>query len=207
MEGKKGISEDWLSLWMGLFIFVLGLGVFIGWDILGWGIKTNVWTDITKSMVPFSKALKGMPGLTSLFLTYMFMLIITMVGAIAMGANVNRFVWAFSLVFWISYGCWLLGHFGYIAATDAAKMKIGWSLKLTGEAGFVVALIVGLIIGNFFTGFAKSLHEAIRPELYIKTAIVIMGAGLGVKAAEAVGLASAVLFRGLCAIIEAYLIY
>jgi uncharacterized membrane protein YadS len=34
-----------------------------------------------------------------------------------------------------------------------------------------------------------------------------MGAGLGVKAAEAAGLASAVLFRGLCAIIEAYLIY
>ena len=207
MEGKKGISEDWLSLWMGLFIFILGLGVFIGWDILGWGIKTNVWTDITKSMSPFSGALKAMPGLTSLFLTYLFMLIITMVGAIAMGANVNRFVWSFSLVFWISYGCWLLGHFGYIAATDAAKMKIGWSLKLTGEAGFVVALIVGLIIGNFFTGFAKTLKEAVRPELYIKTAIVIMGAGLGVSAADAIGLASAVLFRGLCAIIEAYLIY
>jgi len=34
-----------------------------------------------------------------------------------------------------------------------------------------------------------------------------MGAGLGVKAAEAAGLASAVLFAGLCAIIVAYLIY
>jgi uncharacterized membrane protein YadS len=207
MEEKKGISEDWLSLWMGLFIFVLGLGVFIGWDILGWGIKTNVWTDITKSMVPFSKSLKGMPGLTALFLTYIFMLLITQVGAIAMKVNVGRFVWAFTLVFWISYGCWLLGHFGYIAATDAAKMKIGWSLKLTGEAGFIVALIVGLIFGNFCPKFSESMKEAIRPELYIKTAIVIMGAGLGVKAAEAVGLASAVLFRGLCAIIEAYLIY
>jgi uncharacterized membrane protein YadS len=207
MEGKKGISEDWLSLWMGLFIFVLGLGVFIGWDILGWGIKTNVWIDITKSIGPFSGTLKAMPGLTALFLTYLFMLIITEIGAIAMKVNVGRFVWSFTLVFWISYGCWLLGHFGYIAATDASKMGIGWSLKLTGEAGFIVALIVGLIIGNFFPGFAKTLEEATRPELYIKTAIVIMGAGLGVKAAEAVGLASAVLFRGLCAIIEAYLIY
>jgi uncharacterized membrane protein YadS len=207
MEEKKGISEDWLSLWMGLFIFILGLGVFIGWDILGWGINTKVWTDITKSMVPFSKSLKGMPGLTALFLTYLFMLLITQVGAIAMKVNVSRFFWSFTLVFWISYGCWLLGHFGYIAATDAAKMKIGWSLKLTGEAGFIVALIVGLIFGNFFPKASESMKEAIRPELYIKTAIVIMGAGLGVKAAEAVGLASAVLFRGLCAIIEAYLIY
>ena len=102
-------------------------------------------------------------------------------------------------------GC--CGHFAYIAATDAAKAGIGWSLRLTGEAGFIVALIVGLIVGNFFPKFAGTLKEATRPELYIKTAIVIMGAGLGVKAAEAAGLASAVLFRGLCAIIEAYLIY
>ena len=206
-EKKKGISEDWLSLWMGLFIFILGLGLFAGLDLLGWGTKTNVWLDITKAINPISGVLKGMPGITSLFLTYLFMLLITEIGAIAMGVNVGRFVLSFSLVFWISYGCWLLGHFGYIAATDAAKMGIGWSLKLTGEAGFIVALIVGLIIGNFFPKFSDTLKEATRPELYIKTAIVIMGAGLGVKAAEAVGLASAVLFRGMGAMIEDYLIY
>ena len=92
MEGKKGISEDWLSLWMGLFVFVLGLGLFVGLDILGWGIKTNVWIDLTKSINPFSGGLKVMPGITSLFLTYIFMLVITQVGAIAMGANVGRFM-------------------------------------------------------------------------------------------------------------------
>ena len=53
----------------------------------------------------------------------------------------------------------------------------------------------------------RSCNDATRPELYIKTAIVILGAFLGVKAAGSVGLASAVLFRGLCAIVEAYLIY
>jgi uncharacterized membrane protein YadS len=209
MEGKKGISEDWLSLWMGLFIFVLGLGLFVGLDILGWGIKTNVWIDITKSINPFSGGLKAMPGITSLFLTYVFMLVITEIGAIAMGANVGRFMVGFTLVFWIGYACWLTGHFAYIAATpdQMHKFGIGWALKLTGEAGFIVALIVGLIVGNFFPGLAGTLKEATRPELYIKTAIVIMGAGLGVKAAGAAGLASAVMFRGLCAIIEAYLIY
>jgi uncharacterized membrane protein YadS len=207
MEGKKGISEDWLSLWMGLFIFVLGLGLFVGVDLLGWGVKTNVWLDITKAVTPFSGALKGLPGITSLFLTYLFMLAITLVAANAMGANIGRFMLGFTLVFWIGYACWLTGHFGYIAATDAAQMHIGWSLRLTGEAGFVVALIVGLIVGNFFPKFSEVLKEATRPELYIKTAIVIMGAGLGVKAAGAAGLASAVMFRGLCAIIEAYLIY
>jgi hypothetical protein len=209
MEGKKGISEDWLSLWMGLFIFVLGLGVFVGLDFLGWGTKTNVWMDITKSINPISGSLKAMPGITSLFLTYVFMLVITEIGAIAMGANVGRFMAGFTLVFWIGYVCWLGGHFAYIAATpdQLPKFGIGWSLKLTGEAGFIIALLVGLIVGNFFPKFSGILEEATRPELYIKTAIVIMGAGLGVKAAGAAGLASTILFLGLCAIIVAYLIY
>ena len=42
---------------------------------------------------------------------------------------------------------------------------------------------------------------------FIKTAVVILGLGLGVKAAGAAGLASNILFRGFAAIIEAYLIY
>ena len=46
---------------------------------------------------------------------------------------------------------------------------------------------------------------AARPEWFIKTAIVILGASLGVKAAGATGLVSAIMFRGLAAIIEAYL--
>jgi uncharacterized membrane protein YadS len=61
-------------------------------------------------------------------------------------------------------------------------------------------------VGNFFPRFAEILKEATRPELYIKTAIVIMGAGLGAKAAETLGLGSAIIFRGLCASIEVYLI-
>lgn len=209
MEGKKGISEDWLSLWMGLFVFVLGLGMFVGLDILGWGIKTNVWLDITKALSPISGGYAAMPGITCLFFTYLFMLIITGIGSIAMGVNVRRFILGFTLVFWIGYACWLVGNYAYIAATPDQLQKFGisWALKLTGEAGFIVALLVGLIVGNFFPGFAGVLKEATRPELYIKTAIVIMGAGLGVKAAGAAGLASAVMFRGLCAIIEAYLIY
>ena len=210
MEGKKGISEDWLSLWMGLFIFVLGLGMFIGMDLLGWGIKLNIWTDLSKSLSSVSGTLKGMPGFTSLFLTYLFMLFLTMIGAVAMGVNAGRFILGFTLIFWISFGCFLLGHYAHFAANTPEQLKsfgLTWSLKLTGEGGFIVALIAGLIVGNFFPGAAKVMQDATRPELYIKTAIVILGALLGVKAAGSVGLASAVLFRGLCAIIEAYLIY
>jgi len=209
MEEKKfGISEDWLALWLGLFIFVLGMGVFIDLDLLGWGARTSVWTDITKALSPVSGTLKGLPGITALILTYLFVLMITQIGAIAMHFDVGRFVRGFTLVFWISYICWLMGHYAYIAATPDKLKSFGipWSLNLTGEAGYILALIAGLIVGNFFPRFVETLKEATRPELYIKTAIVIMGAGLGAKAAESMGLASAILFRGLCASIEVYLI-
>ena len=60
---------------------------------------------------------------------------------------------------------------------------------------------------QFLPGAGPRDEGAIRPELYIKTAIVLLGATLGVKSAEAFGLAKSFMFRGLCAIVEAYLIY
>ena len=56
-------------------------------------------------------------------------------------------------------------------------------------------------------GAAKAIGTAVRPEWYIKTAIVVLGGVLGVAAVEQWGLTKAVMFRGLCAIVEAYLIY
>ncbi|MGO9572662.1 MAG: putative sulfate exporter family transporter [Desulfomonilaceae bacterium] len=208
-ETKKGMSEDWLAVIIGFFIFALSLGVFVGADLLGWGIKANVWTNLSKSLEPFAKPYAGIGGIGALVLTYVFLLVVMSIGAVALKANIGRFIVGFTAVFWISYICWILGSYANIAATPD-KLKafgISWSLNLTQESGFVIALIVGLIVGNFFPGFAQAINEAVKPELYIKTAIVILGGALGATAAEQLGLATAVMFRGLCAIVEAYLIY
>ncbi len=207
---KRGISEDWLAVWIGLFIFVLSLGVFAGVDLLGFGITTGIWTDISKALKPVAKSFESLGGIGSLLATYVFLLVIMTIGATALRARIGKFIVSFTLVFFISYICWIIGSWASIAVTTAPDMKkfgITWSLKLTPEAGFIVALLVGLIVGNFFQGFAAAIKEAVRPELYIKTAIVILGGFLGVTAAEKLGLATAVMFRGLCAIVEAYLIY
>ena len=209
VEKRPLFSEDWLSLWIGLFVFVLSLGLFVGFDVLGWGIKTNVWINISDSISTVSGNFADLPALLSLLLTYLFMLIIVGVGLKAMNVNFSELILPFTIVFFISYICWLIGHYAYIAATSDTldKFGISWSLNLTGEAGYIIALIVGLIIGNFFPRLVNKIKVATRPELFIKTAIVIMGAGLGVKAAESLGLASIVMFQGLSAIIVAYLIY
>jgi uncharacterized membrane protein YadS len=169
--------------------------------------QTVTVDDPTKYQVGQTYEKKGLSGFASLVLTYIFLTIILAIGAYLLGLNVGRFVVGFFFVFWLSYLCWLIGHYAYFAATDPKKYNIPWSLKLTGEGGFIFALALGLIIGNFFRPFAQFLSEACRPEFYIKTAIGLMGGLLGLKSAEAFGLASTILFTGLCAMIVAYLIY
>ena len=66
---------------------------------------------------------------------------------------------------------------------------------------------MGLVIANFFPTFAERLRSAIRPELYVKIAIVILGAFIAVTMASKLTLASSLMLRGLAAIVEAYLIY
>ncbi len=201
-------SEDWWAVWLGLFIFLLSMGPVFGVELLGWVVKFNVWVDSSKAMVPVSNTFKNLPGIYSAFLTYLFLMVITTIGAVAMGAKVKKFIVGFTVIFWITFLCLFLGNNGYIAATPdkQASLKIPWSMSL-GEMGFVIAMITGLIIGNFFEGFAKFLGEAAKPEWFIKTGIVILGAAIGIKTVSALGLANTVIIRGLCAVIEAYLIY
>ena len=209
-DKAQGISEDWLSLWIGLLIFVLSLGVLAGADILGWVVTTQVWTDLSKALGTASKAYSGLGGLGALIATYVALLVILSVGAAALKANVGRFAARFTAVFWLAYICWIIGSWAHFAVNTPGGMQqfgISWSLRLTNEGGFIVALLAGLFIGNFMPAFADWMKEAVRPELYIKTAIVLLGGFLGVTAAEKLGLATSLMFLGLAAIIVAYLIF
>ncbi|KYH32385.1 YeiH family protein [Neomoorella mulderi] len=202
-------SEDWWALWIGLFIFFLGFLKITGADLIGWVVKTNMWLDLSKALSPVSDVYKGLPGIVSLILTYIFLTVILSIGVASMGGNVRRFISGFTIIFFITYICWMIGNYAYIAATpdQLAKLKLPWSLRMTGESGFIIALIVGLIIGNFFPGLTRYLQEATKPEWFVKTAIVILGGQIGLNALHSTGLTAQVVFRGLCAIIEAYLIY
>jgi len=95
------------------------------------------------------------------------------------------------------------GHNAYVAANpNKLPAGVGWSLCLTGEAGYLIALVGGLLIGNLLPRAGAWFKDAARPELFIKAGIVVYGAVLGAKAAEESGRATAILFRGLAAIID-----
>src|SRR5262249_61829378 len=138
-----------------------------------------------------SKAYAGLGSIGSLVATYVGLLVLMTAGAAVLRADVGRFALAFTAVFWISYVCWIIGSYANFAVNTPADMQkfgVSWSLRLTSEGGFVIALILGLIVGNFLPGLAAWMHEAIRPELYIKIAIVLLGGFLGIVSAGEAGL-------------------
>src|SRR4051794_9341674 len=164
---KSRFNEDWLAVCLGLFFFGLSLGPLFGADLLGWAITTSVWTDLGKALAPASKAWR-ISGPAALAATFLFLAAVLTAGAAALGHNAARFARGFAAVFGVAYLSWIVGSWAYIAATPdkRAGFGIGWSLNLTNEAGFIVALVAGLAIGNLLPGAVDKVKEAIRPELY-----------------------------------------
>ncbi|MGI1659764.1 MAG: putative sulfate exporter family transporter [Desulfitobacterium sp.] len=200
-------NEDWWAAWLGLLIFALGLGPFFGMDILGWVTKSSVWIDPAKAFAPVTKGV-GISGFASLLATYVFILVLIGVASKFIGANMKKFFVGFTFIFWMTTLCLMIGNIAYIGATPdkTANYGIAWSLGL-GEMGYIIAMVIGLIIGNFFLKFADYLKEAAKPELFIKIGIVVLGGSIALKSLDAFGLATTVIIRGICAVVEAYLIY
>lgn len=204
----KTLNEDKVALLIGSFLFLVALMNLAGLDLLGWIVKANTWLNPTQLFRATSKAY-ALNGFVSLIISWLVMGSILSVGMKMLGEDVVKFFKGFTLIYFIAYFCYALGNNAYVAVTpDKLKnYNIPWSMGLSGEAGYIVALVAGIIISNFFPKLVSFMKEACRPEMFVKIAIIIMGAELGVKAAEAMGLASSIIFRGLCAIVEAYLIY
>src|SRR6185312_6428398 len=210
VELAPRISEDWLSLIIGLFIFILALAGIANVDLLGWVVTTSVWSDAGKALGTVSKSYASLGGFGALVATYVALLVVLSAAAVARKSDIRKFALAFTAVFWIAYASRIIGNFANFAAVTPAELQkfgISWSLKLTNEGAYIFALIAGLVIANVFPRFAEGIKEAVRPELYIKIAIVILGGFFAVTAAGKLSLASSLLLRGVAAIIEAYLIY
>src|SRR5438046_4970301 len=114
MDQQRGIGEDWLAFWLGLLLFVLALAPLAGFDLLGWAVRTKVWTDLTQALAPVA-ASYSIGGVWALIFTYVFLLVVFTAGAWLLKADLRRFVAAFTVVFWVSYVCWIIGSYANIA--------------------------------------------------------------------------------------------
>ncbi len=201
-------SEDVLAVLIGLLIIALSLTSLTGANLLGWSVSVKEWADPAKAIAPSLPAYASLGGYGALAATFAFLFVVLTAGAVFLRVGPAQFAGRFTALFGLAFACWVAGHNAHLAANpNKLPPGVSWSLGLTGEAGYLLALVGGLLIGNFLPKTGAWFKEAARPELFIKIGIVIYGAVLGAKAAEESGRTAAILFRGLAAIIEAYLIY
>jgi len=109
------LSEDWLSVWLGLLLFALALVSLSGVDVIGWVVTTSVWTDITKALGTTSKVYAALGGPGALVATYVALLVVLTAGAALLHADAKRFALAFTVVFAIAYASWI------VAATPTSR--------------------------------------------------------------------------------------
>src|SRR3990167_7060586 len=89
--------------------------------------------------------------------------ILSTIGIILMGANVGMYILGFPIVYVLA---WLSQ---FIAGNSTLNY---WGLEYV-----IFALVIGLFISNVI-GIPDWLREAVRTEYYIKTGLVILGAGI-----------------------------
>jgi uncharacterized membrane protein YadS len=145
-------SEDWLAVGLGAALILLTLiGVRIDLPKLEW----DSWRGLGDILggEPLGKWLLGGAGY----------LILSAVGIRLMGGNVARYVVGFPVVF-------LLALVSLVIAGNKGVSDIGLEFVL-------FALFIGLAISNLI-GVPGWLAEAVRTEYYIKTGLVVLGAGI-----------------------------
>ncbi len=216
-------NEDWWAAWLGLFFFGLGLLSIWGLDLVGWIAKPKAWelTNLvgdfswSKILKTSSKTYHNLHPLLALFITYFVFLGLTGIGAYFQKLNVKKYIYGFSIIFFLTWFAWIIGHEAHLSAVDAVVKKhnyyqefnLSWGLQLGGGASFILALIIGLFIGNFFKGFASTIKEAAKPEWFIKTAIVLLGIKLGIMTMKAAGFTYELALAGAAAAFVAYLLF
>ena len=216
-------TEDWWSAWLGLFFFGLGLLTIWGLDVVGWIAKPKTW-ELTNLLQDFSwskllkvssKTYHHWHPLLSLFVTYVVFVLTTTLGAYYQKLNVKKFFTGFTIIFFLTWLAWIVGHEAHLSAIDAVVKKhnyyqeyhLSWGLQLGGGASYMLALLIGLLIGNFFKGFAHKIKEAAKPEWFIKTGIVLLGIKLGIMTMKAAGFTYELTLAGAAAAFVAYLLF
>lgn len=159
-------SEDWLSVWLGAVIILLGsIAVLTGWFDFS-VMKFSTWTageilsdkDAAK-VVPLVQQLSSWAFWQKTITTILVLGVLFGIGVKLQGEKLRKFLPAFLFLFAIAVIVRL------ISAEFTLKRYLEWAFW---------ALLIGLFISNT-VGVPKWLKPAIRTEFYIKTGLVVFG--------------------------------
>ena len=154
------LKEDWWAVWIGLGLVVVCL-------ILWAAGQSDILSVLNVKFAGYSDFAGLLPCVTGIFpnaiILYVVLAIIFSIVMGIMGKNVPKFFAGFTLLYVMAILVQIL------SAWDLAK-------QFSVEAP-VMALIVGIILGNFVK-IPDWFEAGMRTEFYVKTGIVLMGATL-----------------------------
>ena len=151
-------KDDWWAIWIGLGLVVVAAGLTSSGSSLKWLAiapqKWKAWPDAVGQLRDHAAQYLAL-----------FALWATLFGIAvrSLGYQLSRFLPTFALLFLASIGLYVLGQWD-----QAAHYNLEPPL---------VALVLGLLIANT-VGVPRCADAGLRVELYIKTGIVLLGAGL-----------------------------
>jgi uncharacterized integral membrane protein (TIGR00698 family) len=151
-------QDDWWAIWIGLGLVVVAAALFTGGDSIKWIAvapqKWSHWSDVVGQL----RAHAAQYGALFVLLAVLFG-----IGASALGYRLREFLPSFLLVYLVSLAIYFVGVWD-----QASHYNLEPPL---------VALALGLLISNT-TGLPRWAQAGLRVEFFIKTGIVLLGAGL-----------------------------
>jgi uncharacterized membrane protein YadS len=151
-------KDDWWAIWIGLGLVILAVLLVQGGSSLKWlavaPTKWSHWSEAQAQLAAHAPQYLALFGLWALLFG---------IAVNALGYRVSRFLPAFAAVFAVSLLLYTLGQWD-----QAAHYNLEPPL---------VALVLGLLVSNT-VGVPGWAEPALRVELYVKTGIVLLGAGL-----------------------------
>lgn len=151
-------QDDWWAIWIGLGLVVVAAALATRGSSIAWiAVAPQKWNQLSELARQLHAHAIQYVALFGLWAT------LFGIAARALGLNSAQFVASFGVLFIATLGLYGLGQW-----SQAAHYNLEPPL---------VALIIGALVSNT-VGLPAWLENALRVELYIKTGIVVLGAGL-----------------------------
>lgn len=150
--------EDWWAIWVGLALVLAAVVAFAAGGSLRWlAVTPQKWASPAQALAQFGADL---PRYLALFVLW---LVLFGIAARALGLRLGQFVPGFAVLFAATTLIYFVGLWERAAY---------YSLEPP-----LVALASGLVVANLF-GLPEWFRSALRVEFYVKTGIVLLGAGV-----------------------------
>jgi uncharacterized integral membrane protein (TIGR00698 family) len=151
-------QDDWWAIWIGLGLVVVAVALFVGGDSVKWIAiapqKWSHWADLTAQLRDHAAQYGAL---------FVLLAVLFGIGARALGFRLTEFLPSFLLVYLVSLAIYFVGQWD-----QASHYNLEPPL---------VALALGLVVSNT-VGLPRWAQAGLRVEFYIKTGIVLLGAGL-----------------------------